>query len=283
MNKKIFVLFTLFAVLSLALCACVGKSASSGPAMTEQAAPVKQDTAQATPRPSESIPKDTAQVPTSEPTPEPTPKVDVEWQTMAYQYEDSSGYTFEITIKVSPWINTKNEEYVAAAWDEVSRGRSLPYFNPNERAYHNGRYTFLSVSSLTDMYYCIGEISVKNTTAGWDITQESPISLKEIYISPIQTNEEVARSIKEGHTTGQIVYSDKTSSDYVWLNITPQLKSNNWGPVPFIFAHYDRKTPKCPDGEYISEISGTAFCVSTSSHARSDSMLLKLSIIEKDD
>lgn len=283
MNKKFLSIVILFIILATASCGC-GKSSS---AVTKQestiASPVSTEQT-TTSEPSTPAPTTTTPAPTSEPvvtTPEPTPAVEVEWQTLICQWEDNSGYQFEATIKVSPWINQKNEDYLYTAWDEVGKGRTLPYFNPNERAYHNGKCSFYGATNLTDMYYCIGDITIKNVTSGWDIKAESPVST-EFCISPIQSAEERSASVKEGRTIGQVILTNKTTFDFIWSTFYPKLTSNTWGPVPFAFVHYEQKTPKYPDGEYISEITDTVFCAATNYHAKSNAVTIKLDVVEKD-
>lgn len=269
----------LIVILLVTLCGC--NSTPSKPPENVVAAPVPQTT--------ETPPTTTEPTTTPEPTvtTEPSapitvpakPAVEVEWQTLTCQWEDNNGYQFEATIKVSPWINQKNEDYLYTAWDEVGKGRTLPYFNPNERAYHNGKCSFLGATNLTDMYYCIGDVTIKNVTSGWDIKAESPVST-EFCISPIQSAEEKSASIKEGRAIGQVILADKTTFDFIWSTFYPKLSSNTWGPVPFAFVHYEQKTPKYPDGEYISEITDTVFCAATNYHAKSNATTVKLDIVE---
>ena len=303
MNKKILLVIVVFAVLSIFFCGCGGKTASSVPAPAPTTSVEQNEPRQI----STSEPAPTDPTPTSapEPTPEPTPKVDVEWQTLTYQWEDSSGYTFEATIKVSPWINTKNEEYVTAAWDEVSHGKALPSSDTSSWGlahYSDGTYgrgndeygSFRPVKNITDIYYCIGNVTVKNLTTGWDITASTPITSDALWLSACQPEpnvEEVKKhpSLEDNYTrsstVSKVFYNDAEKVNPTWARVSPKYTSNQWGPVAFVFAHFENKTPANPNGEYISEIADTYFCVNGRDFfvwikEMSELATLKLNIVE---
>ena len=209
------------------------------------------------------------------------PAVDVDWQTLTYQWTDDSGYTFEATVRVSPWINTKNEAYVNAAWDEVGQGNSLPKANASswglsESSNGYGRYndeygSFRPIQNITDTYYCVGNISVKNLTTGWDITNSSPVTSDTIWLSACQPKpdtKEVQRhpSLQENYTrssTVSKVFCGNKTTNPTWAVINPKYNSNTWGPAAFVFAHFDNKTPANPNGECMSEITDTYFCINS--------------------
>ncbi len=259
--KKMLVLTAIIAVLSIMFCGCGSATTVEEPVITEDEVTFEEEM-------------------DSEPVIE-EPAVDVDWQTLTYQWEDASGYTFEATVRVSPWINTKNETYVNAAWDEVGQGNSLPTFDPNERAYYNGKCGFDGIDNLTDMYYCMGEVSVKNITPGWDITPDNPIAPETICLSPVQEADNL--STRNSRTVAKTIYSNEIQSDYTWSIISPWLHSNDWGTVPFVFAHYDRKTPKYPNGEYFNEMADRLFYISNSYTSKANSTAtVKLNIIEEE-
>lgn len=288
MKKKILVLFTLFVVLSLALCGCGNQSATATkhetPSEPSVSAPV--DTAPTTPAPTVTTPAVT--------TPEPTPKVDVDWQTLTYQWEDSSGYTFEATIKISPWINTKNEDYIGAAWDEVSRGKVLP--SSDSKSWGNAPSSddnYRPVENVTDVYYCIGSITVRNLTTGWDITASSPITSTPLWLSACQPETNPAEYKKHPYTStwlksstiSKVFYTDSEKRNSTWAVVDPKYTSNTWGPIAFVFAHFDSKVPAYPDGKYISEITDTYFCINGNNNwiwdkEMSELSTLKLTVVE---
>lgn len=278
MNKKVLSLIVLFTILMTTFCGCGGKSSS---AVSQDNATGTNQTEQTLPDPANVHTVISTPTPEPEPTPEPTPSVEVEWQTLTYQWEDNSGYTFEATVKISPWINTKNTDYVTAAWNEVGNGKTIPDFDPNERAYYNGKCGFDGITNLTDMYYCIGELTVKNITPDWSISSDNPIISQDVCLSPVQKADENSTSVRNSRTIAKVTYSNEVKSNYTWAIISPKLTSDNWGPVPFVFAHYDRKTPKYPNGEYSDEMTDTVFCISNVHYSRIYSSTVKINLIEE--
>ena len=277
MKRILIVVFCLWALIALTGCQKEAKSTSipkSTPVPTYL--PETQDK---TTTPSEKTEEPTSSIDNTKPT--PSPYVTVDWQTISYRWEDNSGYKFEATIKISPWINTKNTDYVTAAWNEVGNGKTIPDFDPNERAYYNGKCGFDGITNLTDMYYCIGELTVKNITPDWSISSDNPIISQDVCLSPVQKADENSTSVRNSRTIAKVTYSNEVKSNYTWAIISPKLTSDNWGPVPFVFAHYDRKTPKYPNGEYSDEMTDTVFCISNVHYSRIYSSTAKINLIEE--
>lgn len=297
MKKKQLISILLLIALLASLSAC-GKKGGS----TTISVPVGQTTPpkQTTPAPPTQAPATATPTPkptaTPEPTPEPAPAVEVEWQTLTYQWEDSSGYTFEATLKVSPWINTKNTEYVTAAWNEVSNGKALP--SDSSKSWGNelsGDGNYRVVENVTDVYYCIGNVKIKNLTTGWDITASAPVTSNSLWFSACQPEIDPAakesrnKLSNENHerssTISKIFYSDGETRNSTWACLNPKYTSNNWGPVPFVFSHFESKAPAYPDGKYISEITDAYFYVNTNNNwiwlkEMSELTMAKLSVIE---
>ena len=109
---------------------------------------------------------------------------DIEWTEFTYSQKDSQGYTFDITIKLSPWILLSNTETVNKAWTEAGKNHSLPSFDEwglknggNDfywRPYSHGsaRYDCGSWGfTMNDMYYCIGSVKIVNTTENWSFSK----------------------------------------------------------------------------------------------------------------
>ncbi len=218
-------------------------------------------------------------------TPTPTPEVKVEWQTLTYQWEDKDGYKFEATVKVSPWINAKNETYLSTAWNEISQDKkSLPEADPDQwglesangdyySPYSDSGFSFLPTENITDIYYCVGEISVKNLTDGWSITTAAPITSNALWLSASQPEID-AEGLKDNYlrekymnsrTMGAEIEREDWGTEYslrpTWLRYNPKYTSDTWGPATFAFAHFESKTPNTPGGEHMSEITETFFCV----------------------
>ena len=291
MNKKVLSLIVLFAILMTTFCGCGGKSSS---AVSQDNATGTNQTEQTLPDPANVHTAISAPAPEPEPTPEPTPSVEVEWQTLTYQWEDNSGYTFEATVRISPWINTKNTDYVTAAWNEVGSGKTLP--SDDSKSWGNAPSSddyYRPVDNATDVYYCIGNVTIKNLTTGWDITASAPVKSNPLWFSACQPETNPAYykqhpntfDYLKSSTISKIYYGNGEERNSTWACLTPQYTSNKWGPVPFIFAHFDSKAPANPDGKYISEIADTYFCVNTNNNwiwdkEMSELSTLKLSIME---
>ena len=284
----------LIVILLVTLCGC--NSTPSKPPENVVAAPVPQTT--------ETPPTTTEPATTPEPTvtTEPCtpvttpakPAVEVEWQTLTYQWEDNNGYQFEATIKISPWINTKNTDYVTTAWNEVGSGKTLP--SDDSKSWGNAPSSddyYRPVDNATDVYYCIGNVTIKNLTPGWDITASAPVKSNPLWFSACQPETNPAYykqhpntfDYLKSSTISKVFYGDGEKRNSTWACLTPQYTSNKWGPVPFVFAHFDSKAPANPDGKYISEITDTYFCVNTNNNwiwdkEMSELSTLKLSIVE---
>ena len=284
----------LIVILLVTLCGC--NSTPSKPPENVVAAPVPQttETPPTTTEPA-TTPEPTVTTEPSTPVTTPAkPAVEVEWQTLTYQWEDNNGYQFEATIKISPWINTKNTDYVTAAWNEVGSGKTLP--SDDSKSWGNAPSSddyYRPVDNATDVYYCIGNVTIKNLTTGWDITASAPVKSNPLWFSACQPETNPAYYKKhpntfdylKSSTISKVFYGDGEKRNSTWACLTPQYTSNKWGPVPFVFAHFDSKAPANPDGKYISEITDTYFCVNTNNNwiwdkEMSELSTLKLSIVE---
>lgn len=290
MKRILIVVFCLWALIALTGCQKEAKSTSipkSTPVPTYL--PETQDK---TTTPSEKTEESASSIDNTKPT--PSPCVTVDWQTISYRWEDNSGYKFEATIKISPWINTKNTDYVTAAWNEVGSGKTLP--SDDSKSWGNAPSSddyYRPVDNATDVYYCIGNVTIKNLTTGWDITASAPVKSNPLWFSACQPETNPAYykqhpntfDYLKSSTISKIYYGNGEERNSTWACLTPQYTSNKWGPVPFIFAHFDSKAPANPDGKYISEIADTYFCVNTNNNwiwdkEMSELSTLKLSIVE---
>ena len=273
--KRVFVLTAIIAVLSIMFCGCGSATTVEEPVITEDESVITEDEISTEPVIEE-------------------PAVDVDWQTLTYQWTDDSGYTFEATVKVSPWINTKNEAYVNAAWDEVGNDKALPLSDSKSWGNdYSSDGNYRPVEDATDTYYCIGNISVKNLTDGWDITSSSPVTSNPLWFSACQPethpadykNHPDTSKYTKSSTISKIFYSNVEKRNSTWAVIEPKCTSNQWGPVTFVFAHFDNKNHTNPNGEYISEITDTYFCINTNNNwiwnkEMDELTTAKLSIVE---
>ncbi|MBR7008065.1 MAG: hypothetical protein IKH90_05480 [Ruminococcus sp.] len=115
----------------------------------------------------------------------PKNNVDVGFQTYTYRMKDSQNYEYEITLTLSPWILDTQTEALDSAWAKVGKGKTKPAIsNMGAKKYANNVYTTqLSDSqgrnrtfyaTMTNMYFSVGTVSVKNVTSGWDFSASKP-------------------------------------------------------------------------------------------------------------
>lgn len=187
-----------------------------------------------------------------------------EMWTESTTWTDDDGYTYKLTVKGTPWLPWKSEE-VQTVWDEIGKGNTLPqsiedwgisrynsggaisYGTPYKSGYNN--LEFVVMGEMTDFYYVLGTARVENITEGWDITAENPRSfgcafIPACYLSGANCKYEC-----------MIIYGDGARTMDQFLYISPKMKSNTWGEVPFIMAHAENISPKFPNGEYLNELS----------------------------
>lgn len=189
-------------------------------------------------------------------------KTEIEWTNATFSITDSDGYTYEISYKISPWILLSNEEVINSAWDTVGHGKSLPGFNdwglkwdgekywtPNEIP--NGRTTTWWYFPMTDMYYCVGEAYIRNTTEGWDISADNKRVVEASLGWKCRAMNENGLGGGGAYTLGKTFYSSTVEKQGDHVLILPAMTSNTCGPIPFVLMAPENFSPKYPDGQYI--------------------------------
>lgn len=201
------------------------------------------------------------EVPTEAPTEPPTeaPTIDVDWKEVSYVWEDSEGYSFDVSIRLSPWILLSNTDIVKSVWSEVNPNITLPSFNDWGLSLYNGNgfnnlYTrndnnVQFFHSMTDMYYCIGYATIENTTEGWDINKSNPRNISEGLSCSIDIND-----VNGGGSSiiCKTFYQDGYK-DYGNLKIDGAIMKNHV-TIPFILMTPEIFSPKYPNGEYYDTI-----------------------------
>ncbi len=248
--------FILSAVLLLWLVGC-GKSQST---VTTPATGSVSSAEKPTKVPTEA----TTEKPTKASTEAPTdpPQSNIEWTQTVYTVEDTAGYKYEITIKLTPWIFHTNSSLIDSAWKQVGNNNSLPRsfsdwgLKKQGNAYRkealtdivSGYLSYPYVAPMTDMYYCLGSVSVNNVTDGWNITTSEPRTLKfsiEYESSLYQVGTDVI---------GRIYYSSEKNDCSSGLYVSPKLTSNHWGPCSFVLMAPENITPKTPNGDHYDSL-----------------------------
>ena len=178
------------------------------------------------------------------------PAVEIEWTEITYPFKTLDDYTYDISLKLSPWILLSNDEIINAAWDEVGNGKALPGFNnwgltlylPQENGYNRTDLSF--ATQMTDMYYCIGTMEITNTTEGWPIDADNPRS-----VNPwaVWNGKELANGSTD--MICRVFYSNKTTDSGRGraLNVNASMSKDTWGPVTFIIMAPENISPKYPD------------------------------------
>lgn len=191
------------------------------------------------------------------------PHADIEWTNASYLICDRDGYQYEINIKISPWILTENSGTLNAAWSEVGNNNQLPNsiedwgLRKEESIYERSSNNLKGVkdgnsysyrASMTDMYYCVGSISIENVTEGWDISAADSRSLEYSIIFDLKNWAGLSNTI------GRVYYNSKTEDSTGGLCSSPKLTDNTWGPCSFVIMHPENYSPNNPDGEFYEKL-----------------------------
>lgn len=100
------------------------------------------------------------------------------------------------------------------------------------------------------MYYCVGSLSVKNITEGWNISNSNPRSLS--YSLKCKVTEKPSTNT---NTIGRAFFSSGTKDYYSGILFNPKMTGDSWGPVPFVIMAPEFYSPEHPEGvsyEYLS-------------------------------
>ncbi|MBP3804421.1 MAG: hypothetical protein J6I76_11095 [Oribacterium sp.] len=299
--RKQLVILVCFILLVALMCGCSKKNA-----VAEEGTSAKSNIVETTPAVQKTVESQLTVVDTTmdktmmETTAEKKPKI--EWQGLNYRWEDASGYVFEATIEMSPWINTKNRAYLDYAWIDAGMGFPLPEDTLDSWGIERGSAgygrsgnsvygSFKPLNNITDIYYCVGTIGIINRSVDWNFN--TPLTSDSIWFSACQTEvQKVAPGQQidqmhyyQSHTVSDVLYSNGQVKNSTWAKVNPVYTSKSWGPVPFVFAHFENKTPNCPKGEYRSEMENTYFYINGQSYCiwekeMSELNYVKLDIIE---
>ncbi len=220
--------------------------------------PAPESTAASTPK---ATPKPTASTPKSTPVRETT---SIEWKTVVFNYTDPEGYTFECTLKLSPWILLSNTDLIEAAWSKVSKGKELPSydswnikpgFNGFPTLYANAYNTNWNAESLcsdglNDMYYSVGSLTIRNKTDGWSITEQNARDFRiPMYCGSDDTTLRTGRD-HFGFVGSRLFYSDQSNTFVRGALFHVYMTNNTWGPLTFVLVTGEVFSPNFPDGGY---------------------------------
>ena len=150
-----------------------------------------------------------------------------------------NGYKAEFTIALTHWIKASDAESLQLAWEVVGGTGSVPSISQFQTLPNDG---FTEANAAI----AFGNISFKNTTEGFDFSESNPVTFQVNFRIDTDVIYKTFSSPKL-----YVKYSNSTrifkfTSEYP--NISPEMKSNTWGPVPFMIICPNAFTPDYPDG-----------------------------------
>ena len=195
-------------------------------------------------------------------------KVNIKWTDFKYSITDSDGYSYEITYRLSPWILLSNSDEIYSAWAEVGNKNELPSFDDWGLSLYNGTgfnnvYTLNSkldgnsgyfIHTMTDMYYCIGCATIKNTTDGWNIDHDNPRNIS----ANLSWTADINDVNGGGSNMVSRFYYQNSVVDNYGVIIKTTMYSNET-VCALILMTPENISPKYPNGEYYDSIKDSKF------------------------
>ena len=179
------------------------------------------------------------------------PFVNINFQSYTINLADRDGYQYEVILKLSPWILASQSDTLNFAWSQLGNRNTLPDFNDwkiHGRDLENWEYN--------DIYYMVGQISVKNVSSGFDFSESNPgepsitFEFKDSNSFLLGKGYDSSGYKELGTCEGHKGYNEAVC-------ISPIMRQNNWGPISIIFAMPDKISPNFPNGQnYENYING---------------------------
>ena len=164
-------------------------------------------------------------------------------------HEDNKGYKIEITLTISPWIKTTDVELIEYAWGKIG-GKGDPSIELNFTHY---------VYKKSEMAITFGTISIANKTNGFNFSEDNPFETgffdyKEGFYAIEDSDYKYMGwrhhqliSSRYFYSSGSRTYNASAlGSSFAYPNAL--MKSDNWGPVPFVMVIPGVFTPNTPNG-----------------------------------
>lgn len=165
------------------------------------------------------------------------PNTDIPIKSVEFEYKNPSGYSYHITVEMSPWIFDNKPNIINEAAKKICTGNpSLPTDKSGWLNFMNG---FDYIGNITDVYVSVGHITIENTTKGWDFSETNPG--QQIFMGDFFNGNE-RKSV-----TSKIFYSGKTDTDCFNLEFAPKMTANRCG-IDFVVAYHENITPNNPNG-----------------------------------
>lgn len=151
--------------------------------------------------------------------------------------ETANGYKAEYTISVTHWIRASDSESLQLAWEGVGGSDEYPALSRFQSNTNDG---FNSVNAAA----AFGTVSFRNVTEGFDITEENPVT----FGISLSVNRDIRYSNYSPKLYIQYANESKQFSFNDYPSMSPLMKKNAWGPVPFMIVCPNAFTPNDPDG-----------------------------------
>ena len=230
--KKRIIAFLIVLVMVVPLFGCGGSSTtapasplSGGAGGTTVAPPIAATTAPSPERVVETSPDATV--------PDTTVQVDSHLSgSGSYIYKSSTGYEIEVTISVGKWIPATETALLESTWKKFGGRAPCPTteeFNDNN---YNEDYQWKYATVSTAFLF--GNISLKNITPGFKITEDNPISFHPIMVL-------------SGQFFIWVVDFSSHRIPYAY-NINAKMTRDTWS-CAFVAAAPNVFTPNYPDGD----------------------------------
>ena len=179
--------------------------------------------------------------------------------TYSQVFEDSNGYKIEVTVNMGQWIKGSDASLLESEWASVGGKGSMPLTAGSYTPKYDGPKKFTG----TQAAYIFGNVSIRNATPEFPADNFGGGHCLLYMSSSFSTYER-----KVIHSTQ---YSNETRTYFLGEMdgrlISADLKSNSWGPVPFVLAVDDTFTPNTPDGNpELDNINLRLNCASSSSN-----------------
>jgi len=190
------------------------------------------------------------------------------WKTITCEWTDSQGYSFEATMTISQWILQSDSEVLTETWEELNTRHTLPSLDEwGLQKYSGNEYTgFINgfpdnktfYATMNDMYYAVGTVSIENKTDEWSFSDSNPGSATLILNWADSTITEFMRT----RMISRVFYGSGTNTFGGSLTIAASMKSDRWGPVPFVIGYAENFSPNNPNGTFRSGVENGEFSIS---------------------
>ena len=186
----------------------------------------------------------------------------MDFDEISLKFTTKTGYDIETRMRYSPLISYEDKDALDYAWRSIDHNKHvLPdmeswklsqkngyvFTNAGEPNGTVGKDLYWDITSVSNMYYVIGSFEYENKTSGFDFSKENPST--DIY-SYIRLTGLKGYNLNDTLLT-QVFYSEpKLYNCFLACSIGADMYSNSWGPVTFVIAFPEEKTPNCPEGTF---------------------------------